>query len=287
MNIETEKPITIPDIRKKKEKGEKIILAAVWDYTSTLISEEAGADMVSVGGATAAMMLGGQKHALSAEMGDVIALVKNMSPAVKRTVSFVAMPYGSFHISNEQAIRNAIRLIKAGAHSVKMQVQGPLFNRAEAVVGAGVQLVGHVGLLPQYYHKMGGYRVVGKTYEEAVQVYKDVKMFEDIGAYAVEMECVPAKIAAEISKKVKVPILGIGSGAGTDGQILVVVDIWGYQRTLAPKYIKKYIDMWPKCLDALKQAIDEIKTNKFPAEEHSFSVQESEYQKFIDYLDKK
>lgn len=282
-----EKPLTIPELKRMKERGEKIVLAPVWDYNTTMMAEEAGAHMVSVGGATGAMMLGGQPHALRAEMEDVLFLTRNMAAAVKRTVSFCAMPYGSFHLSNEQAIGNAIRLVKAGAHSVKMQASGPLLERVKAVIDAGVQFIGHVGLLPQYIHKLGGYRIVGRTSDEAIALYREVKNLEELGAYAIEMECVPAKVAAEISKRASIPILGIGSGSGTDGQILALVDIWGLQRTVTSKFAKRYVDLWPVCVDALKKFIGEVETNQFPTGKHSFKIPDEAFEKFMDHVEKK
>lgn len=281
-----EKKITIPEIKKMKERGEKIILAPVWDYNSTRIAEEAGAHIVSVGDGTVAMMLGNDPHTLNVEMEEVLFLVRKMKPAVERTVSFSTMPFGSFQVSNEQAVRNAIKIIKAGAHSVLIQASGPLLTRVEAVAGTGIEVLGHVGLRPQYYYKLGGYRVFGNTCSEAIELYKEVKRLEDIGVYAIEMECVPAKIAREISKRVKIPILGIGSGPGTDGQILVLVDLWGLQKTIKPKFMKRYVDLWPVCVDSFKKAIDEVNNNLFPAKEHSYDVEDNEFEDFMDFLNK-
>ena len=279
------KPLTIPDLLTMKARSEKIVVVPVWDYNTTVMAEEAGADIVAVGGATAAMMMGGEPHALRASMEDVLFLLRRITPAVKRAVIFAAMPYGSFHVSNEQAVRNAVQLVKAGAHCLKMQASGPLHERVKAVVDAGIQCIGHVGLLPQYIHTLGRFRVVGKTFEEAATVYREVKALEEIGVWAIEMECVPAKVAREISKRVKIAILGIGSGLGTDGQILALVDILGLQRTIMPKFTKRYADLWPVCINALKEYAKEVRTKAFPTKEHSFSISDKEFEKFMDHLE--
>jgi len=278
------KQLTIPELQAMKGRGEKIVVVPVWDYNTTVMAEEAGADIVSVGGASAAMMMGGEPHALRASMEDVLFLLRRVTPAVQHALLFAAMPCGSFHISNEQAVRNAVRLVKAGAHCVKMQASEALHDRVKAAVDAGIQCVGHVGLLPQYIHKLGRFRVVGKTSEEALTVYKEVKELEEIGVWAIEMECVPAKVAEEISRRARIPVLGIGSGPGTDGQILALVDILGLQRTIMPKFTKRYADLWPVCINALKEYTKEVKTKAFPTEKHSFSISGSEFGKFMEMI---
>ncbi len=274
----------VTDLKAMKARGRKIVLAAPWDYNSTRMAEEAAADVVVIGGGTAAMMLGGQPHALGASMEDMLSLTKKVAPAVKRAVLYVSLPYGSFHVSNEQAVRNAITLIKAGAHCVKAQAPGPLRDRAKSIIDAGIPFVGHVGLLPQLIYKRGGFRVFGKTFEEAADLYNECIELERLGACAIEMECVPAKVAAEIAGRVKIPVFGIGSGAGTDGQFVVLVDALGLQKTLQTKYSKRYVHLWPVCVEALKQAAEEVRTGAFPAEAHWFRVPEAEYGKFMEYL---
>lgn len=165
-----------------------------------------------------------------------------------------------------------------------MQASGALHDRVKAAVDAGIQCVGHVGLRPQYIHKLGRFRVVGKIFEEALTVYKEVKEFEEIGVWAIEMECVPAKVTEEISKRIRIPVLGIGSGPGTDGQILALVDILGLQRTIMPKFTKRYADLWPVCINALKEYTKEVKTKAVPTEKHSFRISDGEFEKFVNYM---
>ena len=267
-----------------KDRGEKIVLAAPWDYNSTRLAEEAGADVVVVGGATVAMMMGGRPHALGTSMDEMLSLTRLVAPAVRRAVLYVSLPYGSFHVSNKQAVKNAIQLVKAGAHCIKAQTPGALIKRARAIINAGITFVGHVGLLPQAIYKRGGFRVYGKTYFEAIELYEECRELERIGASAIEMECVPAKVAAEISTRVRIPIFGIGSGPGTDGQFQVMVDVLGFQKSLATRYAKRYVDMWAIAMEAYKRAVDEVRTGLFPDESHTFAIPDQEFVKFMEHV---
>jgi 3-methyl-2-oxobutanoate hydroxymethyltransferase len=270
------------DLQEMKARGEKILYACPWDYTSTRIAEEAGADLVGIGGASTVMMLGGQPHGLSATMEGVIALVKNVAPAIRHAVLNVALPFGSFQVSNEQAVSNAILLVKAGAHCVKAQVFGESCERAQAIIKAGIPFQGHVGMLPQLYYKRGGFRSYGKTADEAWEIFENCRILQEMGASGIEMECVPARVAAEISRRLTIPVFGIGSGPGTDGQILVLVDVFGFQQSLPVKFAKRYLDMWSLCLDAMKKSVADVRSGEFPKTENTFTIKDEEFSKFLD-----
>ena len=273
------------DIQAMKDKGQKFIVACPWDYHSAQMAEEAGAEILAIGGPTPEMFLGGKLNAFNASIDDVAKITANIARAVTRPVLLVSLTYGSFHVSDEQAVGNAIKLVQAGAHCVKAQVPGKLIRRAEALINAGIAFEGHVGLLPHLMYKRGGFKVYGKTSEEGLEIYKECKRLEDIGACCIEMECVPHQVAAEITKRLRIPVLGIGSGPETDGQFLVMQDILGLQKTLELKFVKRYADLWPVCCNALKQAGDEVRSKVFPAKEHTFSIKEQEFEKFMEKID--
>jgi 3-methyl-2-oxobutanoate hydroxymethyltransferase len=283
--IKKVKQLTIHDLQSMKDRGEKIVMVNAYDYNTAQIVEEAGVDLVALGGALSSMILAGERTSLRASMEDVLFMLERVAPAINHAVLIAAMPYGSYHVSNQQAISNAIRLMKAGAHTVKMQGTGVILDRLKSVIDAGIPCMGHVGLTPQYIHKLGGYRAFGKVNEEAVKVYDDVKQLEEVGVWAIEMECVPEKVAAEICTRTKIPIFGIGSGIGTDGQTLAIHDIWGFQRTIAPKMAKRYVDLWPLCVNAIKEYAEEVRGGAFPTEANSFKISESEFVKFMNYLE--
>lgn len=269
------------DLQAVKDRGEKIVLASPWDYNTTQLAEEAGADMIVIGGGHVTMMLGGQPHALKASMEDMLYLTRQCAPAVKRAVFFVSLPFGSFHVSPEQAVENAIRLVKAGAHCVKAQVPGALKRHVQAIIDAGIPFIGHVGLLPHLILKRGGFRVYGKTSEEAMDIYNECKALEEMGASAIEMEGVPQQVATEITKRIKIPIFGIGAGPNTDGQFLMLTDVFGMQKDFSVKFAKKYIDMWALCSDALNTAVEEVRSGAFPAQEHCFNMKDEELDRFM------
>jgi 3-methyl-2-oxobutanoate hydroxymethyltransferase len=281
---QSSKKLYMCDLQKMKQRGEKIVLAAPWDYNSTQMAEDAGADVIVIGGGTTAMMLGGQTHALGATMEDVLTLTKQCAPAIKRAVFYVSLPYGSFHISRQQTVENALRLVKAGAHCVKAQTPGALREHAKGIIDAQIPFIGHVGLLPHLIYKRGGFRVYGKTYGEAAELYEECKELERIGASAIEMEAVPCRVAAEITKRLKIPVFGIGAGPDTDGQFQVLTDVFGFQKDFSTTFSKRYLDLWPMCVDTLKQAFNEVRKGIFPEKCHTFEIKDEEFSKFIERL---
>lgn len=278
------KRLYMRDLQAMKERGEKIVLAAPWDYNSTMMSEEAGADMVVIGGATVKMMLGGQPHALGATMEDVLCLTRQCAPAIKRSVFYVSLPYGSFHVSPEQAVENALQLVKAGAHCVKAQAPGALKKNVQAIIDAGIPFIGHVGLLPHLIYKRGGFRVHGKTCEEAQEMLDECLELERMGACAIEVEAIPHRVATEITKRLKIPVFGIGAGPHTDGQFQVLTDVFGLQKDFSTSFSKRYLDLWPMCAEALTQAFEEVRNGTFPTNEHSFEIPDEEWDRFKETL---
>jgi 3-methyl-2-oxobutanoate hydroxymethyltransferase len=276
------KKLHIKDIIVMKEKGEKIAATSAFDYNMACIAEEAQIELIVTGAAM--MVMAGKKNTLSADMEDTIFYLRLIQNGIKRAVVQCGLPFGSYQVSNEKAVENAIRLVREGADSVKLEGSGLIADRVNAINSAGIPVASHLGLTPHFISKIGGFRSVGRTADEATQLYKDAKLLQDAGAWSIELECVPYKVAEIISKKLKVVTIGIGSGAGCDCQLLISHDIIGMQRSLKTKFAKKYADVWEIAVDAISQYKNEVKENKFPTQEHSFSIEEDEFQRFLDIV---
>ncbi len=221
----------------------------------------------------------------SAPAVPITAELTRVSPAVEKGLVMAGYPYGGYQESDKQVIRNAIKFIKAGANFVKIQGSTETaLRRIKSVIDIGIPCMGHVGLTPHSLNMIGGFKVIGKVFEEAKKVYEDVMKLQEIGISLIEMECVPAVVAKEISRKTEIPIIGIGSGNGTDGQVLAFQDILGLQKTQNPRHVKKYVDLWTPCVNGLKDFIDEVKDCSFPAPEHSFEIVEEEFDEFKKYI---
>jgi len=277
---QTEKKLTIHDIRAMKTRGEKISATTAFDFNMACIAEEAGIEIIVTGAAM--MVMAGKKNTLSAGMQDTLFHLKLINNGIRRAVVQCGMPFGSYQVSNEKAVENAIKLVKEGADSVKLEGAGVIADRVHAINSAGIPVASHLGMTPHYLSKIGGFRSVGRTAEEAVEIYKDAKLLQDAGAWSIELECVPFRVAEVISRKLNLVTIGIGSGAGCDVQLLISHDIIGMQKMLKTKFAKKYADTWGISVNALKQYRGEVKDGLFPTEEYSFSIDENEFQKFLD-----
>ena len=276
------KKLTIFDIKSMKSRGEKISATTAFDFNMACIAEEAGIELIVTGAAM--MVMAGRKNTLSAGMDDTVFHLKLIQNGIKRAIVQCGMPFGSYQVSNEKAVENAIRLAKEGADSVKLEGAGVIADRVHAINSAGIPVASHLGMTPHYLSKIGGFRAVGKTAEEAIQIYKDAKLLQDAGAWNIELECVPFKVAEVISKKLDLVTIGIGSGAGCDAQLLISHDIIGMQKSLKTRFAKRYADVWEISVNAIKKYKDEVKQKAFPAVEYSFDIEDYELNKFLDKL---
>ena len=277
---QAEKKLTIHDIRAMKACGKKISATTAFDFNMACIAEEAGIEIIVTGAAM--MVMAGKKNTLSAGMQDTLFHLRLINNGIRRALVQCGMPFGSYQVSNEKAVENAIKLVKEGADSVKLEGAGVIADRVHAINSAGIPVASHLGMTPHYLSKIGGFRSVGRTAEEALEIYKDAKLLQDAGAWSIELECVPFKVAEVISRKLNLVTIGIGSGAGCDAQLLISHDIIGMQKALKTKFAKKYADTWNISVNALKQYKGEVKDSLFPTEEYSFSIDENEFQKFLD-----
>ncbi|MBW2558953.1 MAG: 3-methyl-2-oxobutanoate hydroxymethyltransferase [Deltaproteobacteria bacterium] len=262
--------ITTFSIQKMKTEGEKISMLTAYDYSTAVLVDEAGVDLILVGDSLGMVILG-YDSTLPVTMEDMIHHTKTVSRAAKRAMVIGDMPFMSYQISVEEALRNAGRFMKeAGAHGVKLEGGREVAEAVMKITSSGIPLMGHLGLTPQSVHQLGGYKVQGKDDKTAKRMIEDARILEEAGAFSIVLECVPAPLAGEISRSLTIPTIGIGAGVECDGQVLVVNDMLGIFEKFTPKFVKKYAKLNIDIRAAIGQYIDEVKDSKFPGEEHSF-----------------
>lgn len=263
---------TINDFKAKKTSGEKITMLTAYDYSMAKILDQAGIDTILVGDSLGMVMLG-YENTLCVTMDEMIHHTKAVSRGVQNAFVIADMPFLSYHISPEETIRNAGRFIKeANAHAVKLEGGEEMVPMVEALIKAKIPVVGHIGMTPQSYNLMGGFKVQGKTYHQAEQILKDARALEAAGVLAIVLECVPDKLAKLITEQITIPTIGIGAGPDCDGQVLVYQDMLGLYGDMKPKFVKTYTDMGALVSAAFQQYIEEVKTGVFPSEEHTFKI---------------
>lgn len=271
--------VTTIYLRGKKEKKEKITMLTAYDYATAAILDEAGIDMILVGDSLGMVVLG-YENTLAVTMEDMIHHSKAVARASKKAMVVGDMPFLSYHISIEDAVRNAGRFIQeAGVHAVKVEGGTERVETIKAILNAQIPVVGHIGLTPQSVHQMGGFKVQGKDIDSANKLIRDAKALEDAGVFAIVLECVPSELAKRISEKVSVPTIGIGAGVDCDGQVLVINDILGIYQGNSPKFVKQYINLQPLILEAVSSYKNEVETGTFPGDEHCFTIKEEVLEK--------
>lgn len=265
--------------RQAKEKNEKLTMLTAYDYSTAKIIDEAEINGILVGDSLGMVCLG-YEDTLSVTMEDMIHHTKAVSRGVKNTLVVADMPFMSYQTSVYDAVVNAGRLIKEGrAHVVKLEGGVEVCDKIEAIVKASIPVMAHIGLTPQSVNAFGGFKVQGKDEEAAKKLIEAALAVEKAGAFAVVLECVPAKLAEIITKKLSIPTIGIGAGCNCDGQILVYQDMLGMYSDFTPKFVKKYENLSEKMNIAFKRYIEEVKDGVFPSEEHSFKINDKVIEK--------
>jgi 3-methyl-2-oxobutanoate hydroxymethyltransferase len=277
------KKLTIRDIQAKKGKS-KITFTSVNDVSTAKIVDASGADMAGAGAVVAAMSIMGYTRSLSSEMWQVLVYLRPIAQALKRALLSATLPYGTYQASNEDAIAAGVEYMKAGVDCIKIEGAGIMVDRIHAVVSAGIPCMGHVGMAPQQIVTTGGYRVVGGTAEEAMQVLSDSLLLQDAGVWALEVECVPDRVAEVITKRVRIPTIGTGSGAGCDGQGLVAMDIWGLPQPVAPRLAKRYDDLYSAGTEALLAFRQDVKNRRLVPTEKAVTIPNNEFDRFMDMV---
>jgi 3-methyl-2-oxobutanoate hydroxymethyltransferase len=277
------KKLTIRDIQAKKGK-EKITFTSVNDVATARIINASSADMAGAGAVVAAMSIMGYKRSLPSVMEQVLIYLRPIADTLERPLLSATLPYGTYQASNEDAIRAGIEYMKAGVDCIKIEGAGIMVDRIHAVVQAGIPCMGHIGMAPQQIGAIGGYRVVGRKAEEAAQLLQDALLLQDAGVWAMEVECVPDRVAQVITQRLKIPTLGTGSGVGCDGQGLVAMDIWGLPQPVAPRLAKQYDDLYTLGVEALTSYVQDVKEGKVVAAEQAVRMPDDEFDRFMDMM---
>ena len=273
---------TLTELADKKAAGERIVMVTAYDYPTARLADEAGLDLVLVGD-SAAMTVLGHDSTVPATMDEMVMLTRAAARGAHRPLLIADMPFGSFQISDEDALRNAIRFVKeAGADAVKLEGAGTSLSRVRAIVAAGVPVMGHIGLTPQSATMLGGLRAQGRTATAALQLLDAARSLEAEGCFAVVLEAVPTQVAARITEALSVPTIGIGSGPDCDGQVLVLHDLLGLYEGRSPRFARRYADLATEIRGALERYRDEVRSGAFPTEEHTYAMPEDELAAFLE-----
>ena len=276
----TEVPMTLPHLADKARTGEPIVMVTAYDFPSAQVAEDAGVDMVLVGD-SAAMTVLGYPSTVPVSVDEMLMLSAAVRRGLRSPLLVGDLPFGSYEGSDEQAVRTAQRFVKeAGCDAVKLEGGGPAVDRARAIAGAGVPVMGHVGLTPQTATALGGYRAQGRTAQRAVQVARDALDLQEAGCFSIVFEAIPAAVADEIMPRMEIPVIGIGAGAGTHGQVLVFHDLLGIYDGLSPRFAKRYAHVKGDMIAGVKAYADEVRARRFPAAEHTYSIDPEELDRF-------
>ena len=277
---------TITEIRDSKKTGEKMVYTSVPDYTSAKWAEMAGVD-VAVVGDSLAMVAHGHSSTVPATMDMMVMHAQAVRRGAPQTFTLGCMPYQSYN-TIDRALVNATRFMQeAGCDAVKPQGGKSQAHILRALVDAGIPTASHIGLTPHTIAMFGGFRIQGRTAETAMKILEDALAIQDAGCFMLEFEAVPAKIARAISEQLEIPTIGIGAGVGTDGQILLSYDLLGVFTDFKPKFTKRFANLTEVAVSGLKAYVAEVKAGRFPDEDHSYAVDDKEYEKFLNLVEKR
>jgi len=262
--------ITIHDLLKKKAEKRKITMLTAYDYPFARIVDEAGIDGIIVGDSLA-MVVQGIENTLPVTMDEMVYHTKIVARAVSNAIVIGDMPFMSYQASIEDAVRNAGRFLKeAGASAVKIEGGAEVAEHIRAMTKSDIPVMAHIGLTPQSIHRMGGYKIQGRTKEAAERLREEAHIAEDAGVFSLILEAIPAELAAQITEELTIPTIGIGAGPSCDGQVLVLHDVIGLFERFLPKFAKRYVNIKDEVLRAIKNYKEEVEKGVFPSDEHSF-----------------
>jgi 3-methyl-2-oxobutanoate hydroxymethyltransferase len=277
-------PLSLPDIGALKQAGTKIVMVTAYDHPSARLASESGVDLILVGDSAGNNVLG-YETTVPVTMDEATMLTAAVARAKPRALVIGDMPFGSFQASDAEAVANAARLVKAGADAVKLEGAGPMLPRVHAIVGAGIPVMGHLGLTPQSATMLGGMKAQGRTSSAAIKLLADARELEEAGCFSLVLEAVPARIAAHVTAALSIPTIGIGAGAGCDGQVLVWHDLLGVNEGPAPRFVKRYADLAGETRRGLQAFAADVRSGAYPAEEHTYKIAEDELRAFEVELD--
>jgi 3-methyl-2-oxobutanoate hydroxymethyltransferase len=266
------KPVTLSKLAEKKALGEPIVMVTAYDYPSAQVAEAAGVDMVLVGDSGAMTVLG-YPSTVPVSVDEMLMLSSAARRGLTSPMLVGDLPFGSYERSNEQAITTAQRFVKeAGCDAVKLERGGSSVERAAAIVASGIPVMGHVGLTPQTATALGGYRSQGRTAERAMEVAEDALALQDAGCFAIVFEAVPSDLTAAVMPRVEIPVIGIGAGPATDGQVLVFHDLLGIYDGHAPRFVKRYANVRDAMVSGVEAFAADVRERRYPEPEHGYTM---------------
>jgi 3-methyl-2-oxobutanoate hydroxymethyltransferase len=272
--------ITLPDIAAMKARGEKIAVVTAYDAPSARLAEAAGIDVVLVGDSAAMAMLG-HDSTVPVTLDEMLMLTRAVTRGAARPLVVADMPFGSYQVSDEAALEHGVRFVKEGrADAVKIEGAGSMLSRAAALVDGGIPVVGHIGLTPQSVTMLGGYKPQGRTAAAAQRLTADAVALQAAGCFSIVLEAIPAEVAAHITRALRIPTIGIGSGAGCDGQVLVWHDLLGITAGHVPKFVKQYAQIGEATERALAAYVADVRASRFPEARHTYSMPGDEFEDF-------
>jgi 3-methyl-2-oxobutanoate hydroxymethyltransferase len=278
------KKVTTLTFRQKKERGQPISMLTAYDYPTALVMDQAGIDSILVGDSLAMVVLG-YENTLPVTMEEMLHHARAVSRGSKSALLVGDMPFMSYQISVEDAVRNAGRFLKeAGMDAVKLEGGHERADAVRAITSAGIPVMGHIGLTPQSIHQLGGFRAQGKTAVAAKRLLEDAHLLEEAGCFSLVLESVPARLAELISQRIAIPTIGIGAGAGCDGQVLVTHDLLGLFDRFTPKFVKQYASLNAEMQRAFGEYITDVQTKTFPAAEHTVEMADEEWKSLLKEL---
>jgi len=272
--------MSLPSLVAMKQRGEKIVVVTAYDAPSAGLAEVAGVDMILVGDSAATAMLG-HESTVTVTVDEMLMLTRAVTRGASRPLVVADMPFGSYQVSDEGALENALRFLKeAGADAVKVEGARGTLSRVAALVDGGIPVVGHIGLTPQSATMLGGYKAQGRTAAEARDLYADAIALQSAGCFALVLEAIPAPVAAYITGALRIPTIGIGSGLSCDGQVLVWHDLLGLTSGHVPRFVKQYADVASVARAALTAYVSDVRASRFPETQHTYSMTHDEVSRF-------
>jgi 3-methyl-2-oxobutanoate hydroxymethyltransferase len=271
--------LPLPEISEMKRRGQKIVMVTAYDAPGGRLADAAGVDIILVGD-SAAMVVLGHDSTVPATVDEMLVLTRAVTRGAVRPLVVADMPFGSFQVSDEDALENAIRFVKeGGADAVKLEGAGATLSRVRTIVDAGIPVMGHIGLTPQSATMLGGFKAQGRTAAKARRLFSDAQALERSGCFSLVLEAVPAPVAARVTDAVSIPTIGIGAGAGCDGQVLVYHDLLGFQEG-GPRFVKQYAQLGPEIQRALEQYAGDVRSGAFPEAQHTYAIPAEELELF-------
>ncbi|MDX6674963.1 MAG: 3-methyl-2-oxobutanoate hydroxymethyltransferase [Solirubrobacteraceae bacterium] len=278
-------PLTLPALAEKKRLGEPIVMVTAYDYPSAQVAEAAGVDLVLVGDSGAMTVLG-YPSTVPVSLDEMLMLASAVRRGLRTPLLVGDLPFGSYEASDEQAIATAQRFVKeAGCDAVKLEGGGASVSRAHAIARAGIPVMGHVGLTPQTATALGGYKAQGRTAERALRVARDAVALEQAGCFSLVFEAIPAAVSEALMERVEIPVVGIGAGPATDGQVLVFHDLLGIREGHGARFVKRYADLLDAMTDGVRHFADDVREGRFPQHDHTYSIDPDEFAEFRERLE--